>query len=185
MNYFEDGVIIAESGDVRIYAVGDIQYLDIGPGHNLWADSDEIKEYHEQIKDYPRGNCLEIGLGLGVASEYILRRADFLTTVEINPDIIEAWQQINNPNPKHKIICDEGLHFIRSTEDTYDFIFFDFYTELDEDSLPIIEEYYVEVEKILRPGGDILAWFDIYTPEEIVENIPDSVRRILNGDKNR
>ena len=41
MLYFEDGKVIAESGDVKVYKMNDTLYLESGPGHNLWIDSTE------------------------------------------------------------------------------------------------------------------------------------------------
>ena len=84
--YFKDGILIAESGRAKIYKLNNELFLEIGPGHNLWALESELKDYIWQLSDKPMGECLEIGLGLGVASKYILScpKVKGLTTVEIN-----------------------------------------------------------------------------------------------------
>ena len=48
----------------------------------------------------------------------------------------------------------------------YDFIFFDHYSIIDEDTLEMLDTYVKAAEKILAKDGTILAWFDPYTPEE-------------------
>ncbi len=54
------------------------------------------------------------------------------------------------------------------TKNNFDFIFLDFYDIIDEDMLLVIKDY-VEVGKSkLRENGEIIGWFDPYTPEEFV-----------------
>ena len=169
--YFTDGKVIAESGDIKVYEFDGALYLERGPGHNLWADSNEIKELADQIEDKPRGDCLEIGLGLGVASKYILSKPEVssLTTIEISPDVIETYYKINpDKNPAHEIICQSGLTYLVSTKDSFDFIFLDFYDVIDEDILPDIRDFVEVGMSKLREGGEIMGWFDPYTAEEFV-----------------
>lgn len=170
--YFTDGKIIAESGDVRVYEFDGVLYLERGPGHSLWADSEEIIQLTEQIGSTPFGKCLEIGLGLGVASKLIMDKilVDSLTTVEIDPDVIETYKQLHPILPKmHKIVNMSGMDFLVQTEETFDFIFLDFYDVIDEETLPEISDH-VEIGKSkLNEGGEIVGWFDPYTPEEFVD----------------
>jgi len=171
--YFTHGELIAESGNSRIYKFNDLLHLEEGPGHTLWAIEDEIEEYEDQIKNYPYGDCLEIGLGLGVASKYILscERVSSLTTIEINEDTIKVQKEANFiDDPRHIIIYMDGWKYINETDKKYDFIFMDFYHFIDEEGLPIIKKY-VEIckERVLKKGGKIICWFDIYTPEEFVD----------------
>lgn len=102
--YFIDGKVIAESNDIVIYEMDGARYLEQGPGHSLWADSNEIKELAEQMGNKPRGDCLEIGLGLGVASEYILScpRVKSLTTIEISSDVVYLYKELNKKDDRHK-----------------------------------------------------------------------------------
>jgi len=169
--YFTHGELIAESGNARIYRFNDLLHLEEGPGHTLWAIEDEIEEYKRQIGEHPKGDCLEIGLGLGVASKYILSCAgvESLVTVEINKDIIKVQKEANFINDeRHRIIHMSGLDYINSTSEMYDFMFFDFYHFIDEDGIPVIEKYVGAAKRILKKEGKIVGWFDIYTPEEFV-----------------
>jgi len=169
MIYFIDGDLIAQSGEVSVYLYDGLLHLEIGPGHNLWMVESEIEELSQQIGDLPRGKCLEIGLGLGVASRYILSfpEVESLTTVEINPDVIAVHQMVNYiDDARHKGINGDGLDFILQAEEKYDFIFFDHYSIIDEDTLETLEIYVKAAKKILAENGTMLGWFDPYTPEE-------------------
>lgn len=171
MLYFEKGKIIAQSGNVKVYSYLNKLFLEIGPGHNLWAISDEIEDYKEQLKDFPRGDCLEIGLGLGIVSKYILEHnIKSLTTIEINKDVVQVQEQVNKINDeRHKIIIGDGLDYLLETDNTYDFIFIDNYNLIDEDVIENLKLYAIMARYRLKKGGLTKAWWDIYTPEEFEE----------------
>lgn len=169
--YFRDGDLIAQSGDVRAYKFMDLLHLELGPGHNLWAIENEIEDYIWQISDKPRGNCLEIGLGLGVASRYILScpKVESLTTVEINKDVIIVQKQVNHIiDKKHLILNADGLLYMYATNSKFDFIFVDCYDLIDEETLPMIADYTQACKKVLKKNGVVIGWFDKATPEEFV-----------------
>jgi len=177
--YFIDGDLVAEHGDARVYLYDELLHLEIGPGHNLWMVESEIKELAEQIGDSPRGKCLEIGLGLGVASKYILsfHEVESLTTVEINPDVIAVHEMITTrDDPRHTVVHASGLDFIVLTDEKYDFIFFDYYSIIDEDTLELLNTYVKAARKVLAKNGIILAWFDPYTPEEDAQKFFDIIK---------
>jgi len=179
--YFKDGRIIAQSGDVKIYETDYDIFLEIGPAHTLWTLASELQDYIEQINNKPRGHCLEIGLGLGVASRYILScsKVKTLTTLEINEDVIKTYKKtkkyldnklkLKNINKNHIIINDEGLKYIKTTNKKFDFIFLDYYTLIDEETLADIEVTTYWCKKILRSGGKIIGWFDKYTPDNYIK----------------
>ena len=181
--YFKDGKLIAESGEARIYSMelegSEELFLELGPGHTLWAHSMEWEDYVYQMKGRPRGNCLEIGLGLGVASKYILScpNVDSLTTVEVSADVIELQKQINPIDDKwglvsfgdrHTVVNAEGLAFAYATKSRYDFIFIDCYDRIDEETLPVIADMAFACKRLLKEDGELVGWFDKYTPEEYV-----------------
>ena len=165
--YFKDGELVAESGNARIYRMNDKLFLEKGSGHNLWALEDELEDYIFQLDSWPRGDCLEIGLGLGVASKYILTfpKVKSLTTVEIDEDVIKA-QGIANPidDDRHLILNAHGLYYAYETNQMFDFIFLDFYDVIDEDTLPIIADMVVACNRILKSNGKMIGWLDKHTP---------------------
>lgn len=167
--YFSRGKIVAESGDVRVYKFKGDLFLDSGKSHFLWARGCEEREYKDQIRNHPKGYCLEIGLGLGVSARYILDcpGTQHLTTVEKNPDVINVFLQLNPYGySNHRILLGDGVDFLVSTEETFDFVFLDFYSLIDEDTLPHIEIMVRLAKKKLNKDGKIVAWFDPFTPEE-------------------
>jgi len=169
--YFIDGKVIADSNDIVVYEMDGVRYLEQGPGHSLWADSEEIEQLSEQINGAPRGNCLEIGLGLGVASEYILSKpkVNSLTTVELSSDVIYVYYELNKKDDRHTIICQNGLDYMLETDKKFDFVFLDMYSCIDEDTLPEIKSYVNASKNILNDGGEVMGWFDPSTPIELAK----------------
>jgi spermidine synthase len=186
--YFTDGKVIADSNDIVIYEMDGIRYLEQGPGHNLWTDSDEIEQLSEQIARRPFGDCLEIGLGLGVASKYILSRANVnsLTTIEINEDVVYLYYELNKKEDRHTIICQNGLDYIIETalitDERFDFVFLDMYSCIDEDTLPEIEMYVKSSRKVLKTGGEVMGWFDTSTPPEFAKEFFNLFGSLYIGD---
>jgi spermidine synthase len=167
--YFRDGDLIAVSGAARVYKMADNLYLEKGKGHTLWAHSGEIEQYIEQLKNFPKGNCLEIGLGLGISSRYILSfpSVKSLTTVEIDEDIISVQKEVNFiDDRRHKILNADGLLYAYKTKSIFDFIFLDFYTHIDEETLPSITDMANACRRILKPKGHMMGWIDPATSGE-------------------
>jgi len=179
--YFKDGDLIAESGEVKIYKFNNDLFLEIGPGHNLWALGSEISDYIWQLNDRPKGKCLEIGLGLGVASKYILSlpKVKSLTTIELNKDVIDAYKQLKpehyslefevSSEKRHTVLNADGLIYMYETNQTFDFVFIDCYSIIDEDTLPMIADISIAARRILNNGGEVVGWFDKATPEKFVQ----------------
>lgn len=190
--YFQDGELLVESGDAKIYKMNDELYLEIGPGHTLWALESEISDYIDQLGDDPRGDCLEIGLGLGVASRYLLSfpRVDHLTTIEKNEDVIKAHSLIQEEDrnkdfyydpDKHLILNADGLEYLYQTRKMYDFIFVDCYDRIDEETLPFITDIAFACQRVLKPEGKVIGWMDPYTPEKHARKFEMIFRRINHG----
>lgn len=174
--YFKDGELIAEHNSARVYKMNNELFLELGNAHTLWALESEITDYVDQLYDFPRGNCLEIGLGLGVVSRYLLTfpKVKQLTTVELNPDVIGVHDKIkpedrglniDYASDRHKILNADGLSYAYQTKQRYDFIFIDCYDRIDEETLPVIADMVHACNRILNPGGKMMGWLDKYTPE--------------------
>ena len=181
--YFRDGKLVAESGDTKVYEMSGELFLEIGPGHNLWALESESVDYIEQLGDKPHGKVLEIGLGLGVASKYILScpNVTSLTTVEINKNVIEVQKTISPmmktfkdvedyyKHKRHLILNADGLLYAYQTTMTYDFVFIDCYAGIDEDTLPLIADLVLACKRLVKDCNEIVGWFDKNTPDEYAE----------------
>lgn len=175
--YFRDGELVAQSGEARVYKMSGYLFLEIGKGHTLWALETELKDYMDQLSDLPQGDCLEIGLGLGVASRYILTfpKVKSLTTVEINKDVIEAHYAIEESDrghtldyraEDHTILNANGIEYSYITKKKFDFIFIDCYDRIDEDTLPLIADVVLACRHTLKPNGRMLGWVDEGTSAE-------------------
>lgn len=186
--YFKDGKLIANSGDVSVYSMNNELFLELGPGHNLWALESEYHDYITQMWDMPKGCCLEIGLGLGVASRCILSNPNVrsLTTVEKNKDVIMVQEKVSAvlddgsrahkwqySKDRHRIVNQDGLIYLYETKRKYDFVFIDCYSHIDDETLPQIKDMVYASKKILAKDGIILCWFDKYTPNEYVQGFFD------------
>ncbi len=170
--YFKDGKVIAESGAAKVYKMNNELFLEKGPGHNLWALESELEDYIHQLDSWPRGDCLEVGLGLGVASKYLLSfpKVKSLTTIELDEDIITVQKQANPiDDDRHLILNANGLYYAYKTNRMFDFIFLDFYSHIDEDSLPQIADMVAACRRILKRKGIIIGWLDKYTPGDFAK----------------
>jgi spermidine synthase len=182
--YFKHGNLVAQSGDARVYEMDDQLFLEIAPGHDLWALESEYDVYMDQLRNNkPFGECLEIGLGLGVASRCIMTfpEVNHLTTVEVRKDVIETHEaliyymdsKLDKWLPydmeKHTIVHKEGLKYLATTKNSYDFIFMDFYKLIDEDTLPVIKDMVAMAKTKLNSKGKVVGWLDPHTPAEFYE----------------
>jgi spermidine synthase len=188
--YFKDGELIVDTGNARVYKMNGELFLEIGDGHTLWALESELQDYTYQLQDFPNGDCLEIGLGLGVASRYILTfpHVRHLTTIELNKDVIAAHAKIPEEErkypmvyepKKHRILNADGLSYAYQTNKKYDFIFIDCYDRIDEETLPMIADMATACSRILKTDGKLVGWLDKNTPEIYAlafEQIFDSVQ---------
>ena len=113
--YFRDGELVAKSGSIKVYSMNEELFMEVGPGHNLLSSERDVADYVWQIVDKPFGNCLIIGLGLGVSAKYILSlpKIKSLVVLEENMDVIEG-QMTANPikDPRFNVINGEILPFL-------------------------------------------------------------------------
>ena len=182
--YFRDGKIVAENGEAKVYEMNGELFLEIGPAHTLWALESESVDYVDQLGDKPHGRVLEIGLGLGVASKYILScpKVKSLTTVEKSADVISVHEKISPTmktfkdaegyfsNKRHLILNADGLLYAYKTRMEFDFIFIDCYDRIDEETLPFIADLIIACKNIVKDPHEIVGWFDKGTPEEYTKD---------------
>jgi len=159
-------------GDVRIYKMDGQQYLFVG--QTMYASTKERSWYVKNVMPYAQGKCLEIGLGLGVASKAILYKpqVSHLLTVEKNPHVIAAF---GRPLHRHNILCADAIQWVSEfpvLEPMYDFIFVDHYT-FDEDDLEILPWMATALRFLLKPKGEMVFWIDENAPEEDQKKVRD------------
>ena len=161
-----NGQLTYRNGDVRIYVVDYEEYLFIGPV--LYASTTERRWYLWNVYPHARGKCLEIGLGLGVASKVIQanKAVRHLLTIESSMEVIIAYGQ---PLPRHAILEANIYEWIGNwvwKKPVYDMIFVDHYVfDMDED-LHLLEDLRDNLLPLLKPKGNMIFWIDENAPDE-------------------
>lgn len=109
---------------------------------------------------YPPGSkVLLLGLGGGTLVKQLESLGFDVDVVEIDKRIKEVCVQFFNVNPELKLVVDDARHYIRSTDEDYDIIIYDtFLSESVPEHLLTLEGF-GDAERILRPGGMIMANF--------------------------
>jgi spermidine synthase len=157
-------------GDVRIYDMDGEKYLFVG--QTMYASTTERGWYIKNVMPHARGKCLEIGLGLGVASKVILTKAEVthLLTIENDENVIGAF---GRPLHGHNILHMDAMKWVSEfpvLDPMYDFIFVDHYT-FEEEELEPLQALSTGLRYLLRPGGKMVFWIDENAPEEDQEKI--------------
>ena len=167
--WYKNGRLTYDNGDVKIFTVDREEYLFVGA--TLYASSTELPWYTRNVYGNAKGKCLEIGLGLGVASKAILANpsVNHLLTVEKNPFVISAF---GRPLPKHNILEKDVNEWINSisiaaeiVEPMYDFIFVDHYT-FDDEEYKELRDLQQVLKSLLKKEGTMVFWIDENAPEE-------------------
>lgn len=161
----ENASLEFQQGDVRIYDIEGGKYLFVD--QTMYASTTERSWYIRNVMPWARGKCLELGLGLGVASKVILAKpdVDHLLTIENNESVIAAF---GKPLLKHNILNADALKWVSGfpvLEPMYDFIFVDHYT-FEEEELEMLQWLAMALKNLLKPGGKMVFWIDENAPEE-------------------
>lgn len=168
----ENAFLEYQNEDVRIYDMEDHKYLFVD--QVMYASTSERGWYVKNVMPYAAGKCLEIGLGLGVASKSMLVKSEVrhLLTIESNERVIAAF---GRPLRKHNILHADAYEWADSlaiVTPIYDFIFVDHYT-LEEEILASLEELQEKLKLILKPEGKMVFWIDENAPDEDQQRIKD------------
>ena len=160
-----------QQDDVRIYRMEGEDYLFVG--QTVYASTTEQTWYIHNVMMHAKGRCLEIGLGLGVASKVILTKPQVkhLLTIEKNEAVIAAF---GKPLLRHNILCADIYQWVDNfieLEPMYDLIFVDHYTLEDEDAIYALEDLAFKLEPLLKRRGRMIFWVDENAPEEDKEEI--------------
>lgn len=157
--------------NVRIYNMDGEQYLFVD--QIMYASSTEQNWYINNVMNYAHGKCLEIGLGLGIASKVILAKPQVthLLTIENNETVIEAF---GRPLHRHNILWMDIYKWIDNFIEPmpmYDLIFIDHYTLDDGDIFDQLKDLASKLKKLLKENGRMIFWVDENSPEEDKEFI--------------
>jgi len=167
--HYIEGDLVSQHGNIKVYSMNNELFME--QDKQLIYSDLELSDYIWQISSKPFGNCLVLGLGLGVATKYILslNKVKKLTVVEESLDII-------NSQVDYGIIYDERLTAVRenyitylyTTKQKFDFIFLDCYSRITNETLPMIADLVAAAKRCVSNKGVLIGWMDMSTPEKLV-----------------
>jgi len=136
-------------------------------GFNMTSEKEEFV-YHENLihpaltaHAAPR-RVLVVGGGDGGSSEEALKHpsVESLTMVEIDGDVIEVAKQhfraVHNgvfDNPKLRVLVDDGMRFVRETQERFDLIALDLNDPVGPAAALYSTEFFQQLRQALAPGG--------------------------------
>ena len=161
-------------------------------GFNMTSEKEEFV-YHENLihpaltaHNAPK-NVLIIGGGDGGSSEEALKHpsVERVTMVEIDEDVIrvakEHFQAVHHgvfDNPKLRVLIEDGMRFVRETEERFDLIVLDLNDPMGPAEALYSTEFFQQLRQILAPGGALVL--HIGSPVARPDRVAELAQR-LNG----
>jgi spermidine synthase len=154
-------------------------------GFNMTSERDEFV-YHENIihpalaaHNAPK-KVLIIGGGDGGSSEEALKHpsVEQVTMVEIDGDVIEVakehFRAVHNgvfDNPKLRVLVDDGMKFVRETQEKFDLIVLDLNDPMGPAEALYSTEFFQQLRTALAPGGALTLHIGspVARPERVAE----------------
>jgi len=161
-------------------------------GFNMTSEKEEFV-YHENLvhpaltaHSAPK-KVLIIGGGDGGSSEEALKHpsVEQVTMVEIDGDVIEVakehFRAVHNgvfDNPKLRVLVDDGMKFVRETQEKFDLIVLDLNDPMGPAEALYSTEFFQQIRAALAPGGALTL--HIGSPVARPERVAELAQR-LNG----
>lgn len=172
------GDLILSTGNINLYNIGEnfFMYKKEEDKEVLITDTTMVQEYEKQIGDRPYGRSLVIGLGLGIPSSIILRNPEVhaLVSIEMDPDIIALQSEVNAiVDGRHSVILNRVEHFLSMTAQVFDYVYFDFYNEIDKNVIKDINTIVPFARERLRDPekGIIHGWYNRNTTTDMTNQL--------------
>jgi len=154
-------------------------------GFNMTSEKEEFV-YHENLihpaltAHLAPKKVLIIGGGDGGSSEEALKHpsVEQVTMVEIDGDVIEVakehFKAVHNgvfDNPKLRVIVDDGMKFVRETQEKFDLIALDLNDPMGPAEALYSSEFFQQLRAALAPGGALTLHVGspIARPERVAE----------------
>ncbi|WP_160137812.1 class I SAM-dependent methyltransferase [Chryseobacterium sp. c4a] len=116
-------------------------------------ETEKWLDFFKSVKNRTKGNkVLEVGTATGYFA-HIMTLAGFeVTAVDLSPQMIEAAKQVSEvlQIPVEYAVMD--AHSLQLEDNTFDIVF----TRLMTWTVPDLEKCYLEMERVLKPGGTLL-----------------------------
>jgi spermidine synthase len=154
-------------------------------GFNMTSEKDEFV-YHENLihpaltAHLSPKKVLIIGGGDGGSSEEALKHpsVEQVTMVEIDGDVIEVakehFRAVHNgvfDNPKLRVLVDDGMKFVRETQEKFDLIALDLNDPMGPAEALYSTEFFQQLRAALAPGGALTLHIGspVARPERVAE----------------
>jgi spermidine synthase len=154
-------------------------------GFNMTSEKEEFV-YHENLihpaltAHLAPKKVLIIGGGDGGSSEEALKHpsVEQLTMVEIDGDVIEVakehFRAVHNgvfDNPKLRVLVDDGMKFVRETQEKFDLIALDLNDPMGPAEALYSTEFFQQLRAALAPGGALTLHIGspVARPERVAE----------------
>ena len=131
-----------------------------------------------------RERALVIGVGTGITAGAAASLFEETTGVEINPAVAAALPKFSEHNfsllqqPKFKLVLDDGLSFLATTDHRYDAIISTVTSPLYFSSSKLYTlEFFQLAKSRLAPGGVYAMWFDSRVTPEGAKIIFETIRQ--------
>ncbi|HOW30266.1 MAG TPA: fused MFS/spermidine synthase, partial [Bacteroidales bacterium] len=110
---------------------------------------------------YPKNSkALMLGLGGGTLASALVEHLGFtVDAVELDSRIANVASEFFSLHPSVRVIVDDARHFIETTNNKYDFIFFDVFTSDAQPPHVLSRECYEKAATLLQPNGMIAINF--------------------------
>lgn len=135
------------------------KYTRLIAGGVLWmSDTPMEKHWNSRIMYQSSGKVLIAGLGLGVILPKVLERAQHVTVVERNADVIALVE----PHYRHKnlTVIHADIHeWLPLKGEKYDVIYFDIWGDISTDALPEMAKLHRRFSRF-RNLSNPMGWID-------------------------
>jgi len=127
-----------------------------------WMVNSEFEIMAESsLKMNPTGNMLMAGLGIGYEAFFLKERPEIakITIVEREPEIIELTTRYLRHDKIH-VVNDKVLHFLNTTTDKFDFVYFDIFHDSPAEFMFPRETAILKqaTKRVLTEGGRTGFW---------------------------
>ncbi len=118
--------------------------------------SEYVRLLEKNIRYFPKGKALLLGLGGGVVANMLHSHDYKVTAIEFDERIIKMAKQFFYLNDSIKTVCADARYFINQPKEKYDFILFDVFKAEEQPSHVITKESLVKLKSILNPNAVVL-----------------------------
>ncbi|HEX7054395.1 MAG TPA: polyamine aminopropyltransferase [Burkholderiales bacterium] len=161
-------------------------------GFNMTSEKEEFV-YHENLihpaltAHMAPKKVLVIGGGDGGSSEEALKHpsVESVTMVEIDADVIEVakrhFQAVHNgvfDNPKLRVLVDDGMKFVRETQERFDLIALDLNDPVGPAAALYSLEFFQQLRTALAPGGALTL--HLGSPVAQPQRVGDMAQRLAS-----